>query len=56
LGSVLAQDVLEYNFSSKFKIFAINDEFLTHASREELIKLTALDEQTIINKIKEDFK
>lgn len=56
LGSVLAQDVLDYDFTSKFRIFAINDVFLTHASREELIKLTGLDEETIINKIKEDFK
>lgn len=56
LGSVLAQDILEYNFTSKLKIFAINDEFLTHASREELLKITGLDEHTIISKIKEDFK
>jgi len=55
LGSVLAQDILEYDFKSKFKIFAINDEFLPHANREELINLCNLDEKSIIKKIKEDF-
>ena len=45
-------EISKYNTSSKLEIFAIEDEFLTHASREELIKLTNLDEETIINKIK----
>ncbi|MBQ6840743.1 MAG: 1-deoxy-D-xylulose-5-phosphate synthase [Bacilli bacterium] len=56
LGSVLAQTAVENGFKEKFKIFAINDEFIPHASREELIKLVNLDEETIISKIKEDFE
>ena len=56
LGSVLALDIQEYNFTSKFKTFAINNEFLTHASREELIKISGLDEESVMCEIKKDFK
>ncbi|MBE6155672.1 MAG: 1-deoxy-D-xylulose-5-phosphate synthase [Firmicutes bacterium] len=55
LGSVLAQEALSLGFSSKLQIFAIDDQFLTHASRDELLKITGLDETTILNKIQKDF-
>ena len=56
LGSVLATYALDNGFTGKLHIFAINDEFLPHASREELIKMTHLDEEHIINTIRKDFK
>lgn len=56
LGSVLATDISNYDYKGKLRIFAINDEFLTHAKRDELIELCSLDEETIINEIKKDFK
>lgn len=56
LGSILAMEIQKYKTKSKISIFAIEDEFLTHATREELIKLIGLDETTIINKIKKVYK
>lgn len=55
LGSVLAKDIQSYEFTSVFRIFAIKDNFMTHAKRDELIKIASLDENTITNEIMKDF-
>ncbi len=56
LGNILSMEIQKYNTNSKLEVFAIEDKFLTHASREELIKLCELDNETIVNKIKNVLK
>lgn len=55
LGSVLSMEIQKYNTKSKIEIFAIEDMFLTHGSRDDLLKLTGLDEENIKKKIKKYF-
>jgi len=56
LGSLLAMEKVKFNSTVNLEVFAVEDEFLTHASREELIKLTGLDEETVASKIKDYYK
>ena len=48
LGSLLAKDSMDSNVYC----FGIKDKFCPHASRDELIKMNHLDEESIINSIK----
>lgn len=54
LGSVLSLAIQKYDYNSKIRTFAIPDKFLTHASREELIKIVNLNEEYIAKEIKKD--
>lgn len=54
LASMLMLDDNINNFKSKIYAYGIKDEFLTHASREELIKMQELDVNSIYNKIKKE--
>ena len=49
LGNTLLLD--ENSSNSKIVIYAIEDKFQTHASREELIKMNKLDEDSIVKEI-----
>lgn len=55
LGSFLLLDENINNFKSIIKVFGIKDMFLTHATREELIKSQELDIDSIYEKIKKEF-
>ena len=52
LGSLLAKDSNNANIYT----FGIKDKFDAHASRDELIKLNELDEESVVNKIKDMIK
>ena len=51
LGSFLSMKANEYDFKNKIYIFGVEDKFLTHASREELIQMQGLDELSMIDSI-----
>ena len=55
LGNVLSMDIQKYDTKSKIEVFAIEDMFLTHGSREDLLKLTKLDKDSIVKRIKKSF-
>ena len=52
LGSLIAKDSID----SQIYSFGVKDAFNFHASREELIKENELDEDSIINKIRNILK
>lgn len=56
LGNVLSMDIQKYDTKSKIEIFAVEDMFLTHGSRNDLLKLTKLDKDSIIKNIKKSFE
>ena len=53
LGSILSIEIQKYNTQSKIYIFGIDDAFLTHGTRDELLALEQLDENSVYNKIKD---
>lgn len=55
LGNVLSMDIQKYDTKSKIEVFAIEDMFLTHGSRYDLLKLTKLDKDSIVKRIKKSF-
>ena len=52
LGSLLSMEIQNLDTISKVYTFGIEDEFLTHATRKELIAMQGLDAKTVILKIK----
>lgn len=56
LGSIIAIYLTEKRFNGIFKIFGIEDTFIPHGNREELLKLCKLDEDNIYINIKKYFK
>jgi len=52
LGSILSMEIQKYDTKSKIEIFAIEDMFLTHGTRDDLLKLTELDQETVAKKIR----
>lgn len=56
LASVLCEVVEETDYNGKITIMGLNDEYQCTASREELIKLNNLDEESLYNKVKEILK
>jgi len=51
-GSAVSEWVQENKIKSQVVICGIPDEFVKHASREEMIKMTGLDKKGIITKVK----
>ena len=56
LASHLALEIQKYNTKSRIVSISINDEFLTHASRDELLNMTNLDNESIIKVIKDTLR
>lgn len=56
LGSVLCKDVQDYEYTSKITCIGLNCEYLTHATRDELLEMTKLDENSVYNLIKKDLE
>ena len=56
LGSKILTYSGENNFSNEFYLYGVPEKFMFTASREELIKLNGLDEETIYEKIKSVYK
>lgn len=56
LGSILATEITKYQTSSKLSIYGIKDEFLNHATRQELIEQQHLDVKSITEAIKKEYK
>lgn len=56
LGSKILTYSGENNFSNEFYLYGVPEKFMFTASREELIKLNGLDEETIYKKIKSVYK
>ena len=52
LGSVLAQEIQKYDTKSKLYLYGVKDEFIKHASRDELIQIEGLDIDSIKKNIK----
>ena len=56
LDSVVLSFASKINSKNDFYIYNIPNKFMFTATREELIKLNNLDEETIYNKIKKEYK
>lgn len=56
LDSVVLSFASKINSKNDFCIYNIPNKFMFTATREELIKLNNLDEESIYNKIKNEYK
>ncbi len=54
LGSYLVALSQNYNFKNKIYIIAIEDNFIEHGNKEDVIKLLNLDEKSVYNYIKKE--
>ena len=54
IGQSFAELLLENNFNGKYKHFAINDEFVPHASVKSLIKKYGFDRDSIVKYVMEN--
>lgn len=52
-GSAVGEYLLEKQFKNNLFVMGIEDVFVTHGTQEELHKMIGLDEEGIINKVKE---
>lgn len=53
LGSILANYLSQRKYKGIFRCFGIDDNFIPHGNRDELLEYCNLDEDNIYNKIKE---
>ncbi len=51
IGSMLCQKLSEIDFSGKFKVFGIDNQFVKHAKYEEILSDCGLDRQGVYNAI-----
>lgn len=56
LGSILASAIQKYQTPAKLYMYGIQDEFLAHATREELIAQQNLNVQSITQAIKKEYE
>ena len=56
LDSVVLSFASKINTKNDFHIYNIPNKFMFTATREELIQLNNLDEESIYNKIKNEYK
>lgn len=54
IGEHLSYILSEHNYSGKFKVTAINDKFVSHASTASILKKLHLDEESMVNIVLKD--